>query len=474
MTKVKEKLSKIPKPVVSSIVYMLVVFFQSGINLITTPIFSRILSTSDYGITSTYQSWYNILTIFVTLSLSAGVYNNALIDFDKERNKVTSSFLTISVFLSFIAFGIYVIFKEPIKQLLGLSEYLIGFMFINFITVPAWGFFLAQEKFDYKYIKPLIITIITFILNPIIGIIGINLFPNNKAVAKVIFCGLPTVIANTVILISIFKKGKCFYNKKYWKYALSFNIPLLPHYLSGIILAQSDRIMIQKMIGDSAAGIYGVSYNLSQVIQGVFTGINAALIPFTYKSLKKENYKKIGDYSNILLIFIGIISILLVICTPEIIKILAPVEYYEAIWVVPPIVLGLYFSFLSSLFGNIEFYYKKNIFVTIATSCAAVLNIVLNAIFIPKYGFVAAGYTTAVGYLVLVISHYIFMNKIQPQKIYNIKILTIISVFVVLLTFIFMSLYDYFVIRYIILGIIFLLILINLKKILRFIKMKNG
>lgn len=474
MTKVKEKLAEIPKPVISSIVYMMVVFFQSGINLITTPIFSRILSTSDYGITSIYQSWYNILTIFVTLSLSAGVYNNALIDFDKERNKVTSSFLTISVFLSFIAFGIYVIFKEPIKQLLGLSEYLIGFMFINFITVPAWGFFLAQEKFDYKYIKPLIITIITFILNPIIGIIGISLFPNNKAVAKVIFCGLPTVIANTVILISIFKKGKCFYNKKYWKYALSFNIPLLPHYLSGIILAQSDRIMIQKMIGDSAAGIYGVSYNLSQVIQGVFTGINAALIPFTYKSLKKENYKKIGDYSNILLIFIGIISILLVICTPEIIKILAPVEYYEAIWVVPPIVLGLYFSFLSSLFGNIEFYYKKNIFVTIATSCAAVLNIVLNAIFIPKYGFVAAGYTTAVGYLVLGISHYIFMNKIQPQKIYNIKILTIISVFVVLLTFIFMSLYDYFVIRYIILGIIFLLILINLKKILRFIKMKNG
>ena len=347
MTKVKEKLAEIPKPVISSIVYMMVVFFQSGTNLITTPIFSRILSTSDYGITSIYQSWYNILTIFVTLSLSAGVYNNALIDFDKERNKVTSSFLTISVFLSFIAFGIYVIFKEPIKQLLGLSEYLIGFMFINFITVPAWGFFLAQEKFDYKYIKPLIITIITFILNPIIGIIGISLFPNNKAVAKVIFCGLPTVIANTVILISIFKKGKCFYNKKYWKYALSFNIPLLPHYLSGIILAQSDRIMIQKMIGDSAAGIYGVSYNLSQVIQGVFTGINAALIPFTYKSLKKENYKKIGDYSNILLIFIGIISILLVICTPEIIKILAPVEYYEAIWVVPPIVLELYFSFLS-------------------------------------------------------------------------------------------------------------------------------
>lgn len=473
MTKVKEKLSKIPKPVISSIVYMLVVFFQSGINLITTPIFSRILSTSDYGITSTYQSWYNILTIFITLNLSAGVYNSALIDFDKKRDKVTSSFLTISIFLSIIAFGMYLVFKEQIKKLLGLSEYLINFMFVNFLTAPAWGLFLAREKFDYKYIRPLIITMITFILNPIMGIIGIKLFPNNKAVAKVIFCGLPTVIANTGILIYILKEGKCFYNKRFWKYALTFNIPLLPHYLSGIVLAQSDRIMIQKMIGDSAAGIYGVSYNLSQVIQGVFTGINAALIPFTYKSLKKENYKKVGNYSNMLLMFVGVVSVLLVISAPEIIKILAPVEYYEAVWVIPPIVLGLYFSFLASLFGNVEFYYKKNIFVTIATSCAAILNIILNAIFIPKYGFVAAGYTTAVGYLVLVISHYIFMNKFQPQKIYDIKILTVISVFVVILTFMIMCLYNLFIIRYVIITLVLLLILMNLKKIINILKIEK-
>ena len=60
MTSIKQKLKKIPKPLIASLVYMVIVFFQSGINLITTPIFSRILSTADYGITSTYASWYNI------------------------------------------------------------------------------------------------------------------------------------------------------------------------------------------------------------------------------------------------------------------------------------------------------------------------------------------------------------------------------------------------------------------------------
>ena len=169
MLNIKEKLKKIPKPMISSVVYMTVVFFQSGVNLIMTPIFSRILTTDEYGITSTYQSWYNILAIFITLNLSAGIYNNALIDFEKDRDKVTSSFLSISVLLTIITFFIYVLFKEPIKRALGLSEYLIDFMFANFLTAPAWGFFLTREKFDYKYVKPLIITMITFILNPIIG-----------------------------------------------------------------------------------------------------------------------------------------------------------------------------------------------------------------------------------------------------------------------------------------------------------------
>ena len=468
--RIKQELNKMPKPLIASVIYMVVVFFQNGVNLITTPIFSRILTTSEYGITSTYQSWYNILTIFITLNLYAGVYNNALLDFDKKRDKMTSSFLSISITLTIIFFVIYITFKNQIKNILGLSEYLIDFMFVNFLTAPAWGLFIAKEKFDYKYIKPLVLTVITFILNPIVGILGIKLFPNSKAVAKVIFCGLPTLVVNTIILVSILKKGKCFLNKTFWKYALSFNIPLIPHYLSNVILAQSDRIMIQRMISDSAAGIYGVSYNLSMVVQGVFTGVNAAWIPFTYKSLKSNNYNKVGKYSNILLLFIGFISLGLIICAPEIIKILAPIEYYSAVWVIPPIVLGLYFSFLSSLFGNIEFYYKKNIFVTIATTGSAILNIILNAIFIPRFGFIAAGYTTAVGYVVLTIAHFIFMSKIQPQKIYDTKILFKISISVIIIALIFTYLYNFFIIRYIIIFIVILLILLNLKKISKVIK----
>ena len=443
MNALYKKIKNLPKPLLASIFYMIIVFFQNGVTLLTTPLFSRILSTSDYGITSTYSSWYNVLYIFVTLNLSAGIYNNALVDFEKKKKEVTSSLLTISIILSFFFFIIYIIFKDKIIAMLNLSEYLIDFMFVNFLTAPAWGFFLSQERFDYKYVKPLLITLFTFILNPIIGFVGIKLFPDSKAVAKVIGCGIPSLIVNSILLIKILIDGKCFYNKQYWKYAILLNLPLIPHYLSNVILASSDRIMIQRIINDSAAGIYGISYNLSQVIQGVFVGINAAWIPFTYKNLKAENYKKIKNYSNILLIFIGIISIFLSLFAPEIFKILAPKEYYSAIYVIPPITIGLFLSFVSSLFGNIEFYYKKNVFVMIATCIAAILNIILNSIFIPKFGFIAAGYTTAISYLILAIAHYFFMNKIQPTKVYSIKKIVGISIITFILVFAAMFFYNY-------------------------------
>lgn len=466
---IKNNIKKIPKPIIASVMYMIIVFFQSGVNLLTTPIFSRILTVNDYGITTTYTSWYSILSIFVTLNLYAGVYNNALIDYKEKKKEITSSFLSITIVLSVLFYGIYIIFRTQICNITGMNNILMNYMFLNFLSLPAWNFFLTSEKFDYKYKKPLVLCFITFILNPIIGIIGIKIFPNNMATAKIVFSGLPSLLLNIILLFNILLKGKCFFKREYWSYALKFNIPLIPHYLSNVVLSQSDRIMIAKMVSNEAAGIYGVAYYLSNVISGIFTGINAAWIPYTYKSLEKQDYKGINRNTNLLLLFIMICVLLVVIFSPEIMRILATDEYRDAIWIIPPVVLGLFFNFVSYLFVNIEMFYKKNIFVTIATCLAAIINIILNFIFIPKYGFVVAGYTTLASYIIFAVMHYCTLRKITKDKIYNLKVILLISMVLIILTFIFMFLYAYFVLRLIIVATVFAIILVNFKKITPFI-----
>lgn len=470
MSRLELFMKKIPKPLMSTIVYMFVVFFQSGINLVTTPLFSRILSTDEYGVISTYNSWFSILLIFVTLNLSSGVYNNALLEFEKDRDEMTSSFMSISIINSIIFLILIFITKNYLVRLLELPFILLVFMVVNCLLSSAWGFFIAKEKFDYKYVRPLILTIISFILNPICGYLGIMMFPSSKPVAKIIGCLIPSLLIDVWLLISILSKGKKIYDKKYWKYALSFNVPLLPHYLSGIILASSDRIMIQKIINFTSAGIYGVAYQLSLVIQGIFTGINSALIPYTYKNLKIGNSGAVKMYVKYMLLFVSLVTIILALCSPEIIKILAPKEYYSAMYIVPPIVLGLYFSFVASIYGNIEFYYKKNKIVTIATTLSALLNIILNIIFIPKFGFIAAGYTTFIGYLFLAIIHYVFLKCIRKLYIYDNKVILLISIVTSIIVLASTFAFKYIVIRISLLGILIFIILMNIKNVIKFMR----
>ena len=307
-------------------------------------------------------------------------------------------------------------------------------------------------------------------MDPIFGIVGIKLFPDDKAVAKTIFCNIPTVTVGIISCFIIFIRGKSFYNKEIWKYALKFNLPLVPHYLSNIILSQSDRIMISKILNEAYAGMYSIAYMISSLINGIFTAINSAWTPFVYKNLKANRIKKISENTNILIDVISVICVGVVLIAPEVIKILAPSEYYSAVWAVPPVCIGMYFSFIYTLFGKLEFYHKKNLFIMVATTAAAILNIILNLIFIPIFGYIAAGYTTAIGYFALAIGHYIFMKKIDKRKIYNIKFIIKISIVVVISIFSIIFLYDYVLIRYGIILVALIILALNYKQLLSFAK----
>ena len=72
-------------------------FFQQGISLLTTPIFTRILSEADYGLVAVYNSWLSLLTVFCTLNLSGGVFNNGMIAYEKYRDKYVASMQGLSI-----------------------------------------------------------------------------------------------------------------------------------------------------------------------------------------------------------------------------------------------------------------------------------------------------------------------------------------------------------------------------------------
>ena len=106
-----EKYRKIPMPVKASFWFMICSFLQKGILMITTPIFTRILSEAEYGMISVYLSWHNILSIIAALNLAAGVYTKGLVKNDPDRDRFSSSLMGLSIFTTLIVFLVYFIFR---------------------------------------------------------------------------------------------------------------------------------------------------------------------------------------------------------------------------------------------------------------------------------------------------------------------------------------------------------------------------
>lgn len=469
LKKLIDKYKCMSEPVKASVWFALCNIVQRGISLLSTPIFTRILTTEQYGVYSVYQSWYQIIFIFSTLNLTYGVYNNGLTKYENDRPAFTSAMQGLSTTITIGLFFVYLIAKSFWENIFGLSGLFIVAMFIEFLFQPAYLFWSAEQRYNYKYRATVITTVFIAISSPLLGIIAV-LSTEYKAEARVLSYVLIQVAIGLIFYLYNIFKGKKYYHREYWKFALVFNIPLIPHYLSMQILGQADRIMISSMCGKDKAAIYSVAHTISMMMNIVTSAINNSFIPYTYKSLKNKEYKGIRNNSKILLLLVGAACIIAMAFGPEVIRIFASKEYYDAIWIIPPVAASVYFMFLYPLFSNIEFYFEKTKFVMLASCVGAFANLVLNAIFIRIFDYYAAGYTTLVCYIIFAVAHYFCYKKIvskelsKVQSIYDMKFIIICSTGVIFTMLCMTLVYKHIVIRYSIVIIIGIILILNRHK----------
>lgn len=475
MNKIKSAYNKMSGPMKASVYFTLCNILQRGISMITAPIFTRLLTTEQYGIYSVYNSCYSIISIFATFNLSYGVFITGLIKFEQDRNRFISSLQGLSMLLTTISLIVYLTFQNFWNQFLGISTTLAVLMFVELFFVPAFSFWSNVQRNEYKYRALVFATLAMSIGSAGLGIVAVMLSTANKAEARIAAGILVQIFVAVPLCIMQFVKGKTFFDRKYWKYALSFNFPLLPHYLSMTILQQSDRIMIGNMVGSSEAAIYSVAYTVSSIMTLVTQAINNSFTPYTYQSIKKHNIESVRKSANSLLVLVGIGCLLVASFGPEVIMIMAPKSYYDAMWIIPPVAASVYFMFLYPLFGNVEFYFEKTKFTMLASCGGAVLNIVLNYVFIPIFGYYAAGYTTLVCYICFAFAHSLVYKSIekgelQGEKIYDLKRICLISIVLLLFMAALLFMYSNFYIRY---GVIIIVSIISItmrKKIVNSIK----
>ena len=446
---------------------------QKGISVITVPIFTRLLTPEQYGLVSVFVSWCNIIILVTGISLHTGVFNTAMIKYEGMHNKIVSSFLGLITLITSVVFFIYLVFRESINKWMGMSTVLVLLIFLKILLAPAYNLWMSQQRFEYHYKPFIVITLAIAVLVPLVGYICV-VHAKDRALARIISMTVIECIFYGGIYIYIFIKGKKFFDIKLWKYGLLFNIPLVPHFLSGQILNQADRIMIHKLVGTAEAGIYSVGYSAAMLLQIIVSSIMSSIIPWQYKKMKCKDTTGIAEMANITSILMASACFIFSLLAPEFIRILATKEYTEAMGMLPPLTVSIYFFFIYNFFVNIELYYEKNIWVTLASCLIALLNIVLNFIAITIYGYMAAAYTTLICYVAYALIHYIFMKKIlknnQLANIYNTKFLLFLSVIMLFISVFLKYIYDYTWIRLTILALFCIGCILNYRKILHYFK----
>lgn len=451
---------RLAQPVKASLWFLICGFLQKGISMITTPVFTRVMTEAEYGRFSTYNSWLGIIQIIVSLNLAAGVYTRGLVKNEEDQDRFSSAMLGLSTTCILIWSVLYALLHKWVNHWLGLNTVLMVAMFFEIWSHAAYQFWSNRERVNYRYKRLVILTLSYVILRPLLAVLCIYQTDTAHQVeARVVATTLVNVVLFTVLYIAISKKGKKFFSKKYWGYALKFNLPLVPHYLSQVVLNQSDRLMINRIWGPVETAYYSVAYTLAMVLQILNNSVSATMNPWIYKSIKNNESYKIGKVSYAVLGLIALLNLAVILAAPELLSILAPDSYMAAVWVVPPVTVSVYFMFLYNLFATFEYYYEKTHYVTFATIAGAVLNIALNAVFIPKFGFVAAGYTTLVCYILYAFAHYFFMRRVLRKfmdgaKIYDVRIILALGLGLLLGAGAIMLLYTMPVIRYCLLAVL--------------------
>lgn len=427
----------------STIILYAITFFSA-------PIFSRLLGVDNYGIVQVYNTWVSFFVVILGL-YTRGTLAIAKVNFEEDEfKKYQSSVLFLSLIGFLVILIVMLVFCPVIVDFFGLG---LGYLIIMLLqSFGTYCVYFINTKFTYEMQAQnnLVISVTLALINFGLSFFLIKILDGEHLyTGRILGMAIPYVTAGIIIIIYIFKQGKTFYNKKYWKFCLPLCLPLIFHGISGIICSSSDRVMIQKMIDVTAVGIYALAYNFANIMDSIWGALHNSWDPFFFEYVKNNQCDELKHRSQNYIRLYSCLSIGFILLTPEVYRIFASEQYWEGASIIPIVVLSSYAIFVYAFAANYEFCYKRTDMVAIGSVIAGITNIVLNFIFITLLGYLGAAIATVLSNIVLVIVHTCFAKKLVKDKwVYNVRMFAPAVIGLIIAMVLYYGFYDIWFIRW--------------------------
>ena len=395
--------------------------FSSGIasfiSFLLVPIFTRILSTAEYGLVATATSIQGILLILILLDLPSAVGREYFSrDSPSQFSRYLATTLNIVLLWGGLLFGILLLVPQDIiHAVLMVDRWLIiacCFMAfagaINLFQMTLWQ--MAQKPFPYG-----LVTVLNVLVSGILGIVAV-LTLHMGAAGRIWGMAITSVCITLVILPGMWNQFRLSFtiDKTCARKAFSFSLPLVPHDLSSWIMSLADRLLLGRLANLAVTGIYSVGVAFSQIVSLVVDGFGRSWVPFVYSKLAEnapEAKREVVQIGKFFVLFVSLMALGISMFSPEIVRLLLHKDYYESAAIIPLVNLGFVANSIYRVFVIPLFYSKKTAFLMMMSITGAVLNVTFNFLFIPRLLAVGAAWAALGATIVRVVLTYFYSQK---------------------------------------------------------------
>lgn len=416
-----------------SAIYAFPTFLSSGLSLLLIPLYTRVLSTADYGTLDMLLVFGNLITLTVSLEVSQGV---ARYYTDEQNKKKRILYASTALWFSFFCYTLFLIFSLLFSATL--SRLVIGKTGLEYIfqigLFYIWlnGLYILihnQFRWELRSKNYAIISILVLITTVSISVTLAYFL--NWGLLGILYGNVMGVLVGCVYGLWYLRGSFRFcFQMARLKEMLIFSAPLVPSGISVFVSLYIDRLMINHYFSLDEVGIYGIGFRLASVVNLVMVGFSASLTPLIYANYQKEQTP--AQLARLFRIFIGfsLLAFLgLSIFAREIMWIMTTPKFYSGsdvvIFLVPAILLSNMYIFAPGM--DIS---RKTHYILWINLAGAVSMTILNWLLIPFLGVIGAAVAKLLGYAGVFSTYMIISQRLYhvPHEWKTIIISLVISV----------------------------------------------
>lgn len=344
-------------PVRASLWYTASSIIARAASMLATPIFTRLLSTEEYGLFPLYSSWLSLFCVVLTLEITGGVTQRAL-QRETDRSELLSCALGLVMTCCATGSLMYILLRRWINGLTGLGTSTTLLLLLNVSLSAIISLHTSLCRYEYRYRSIAALSIVTAIASPLIALLLIKTTPlrsSARIVASVIVCAA----AALPHLYSIIYASRRIFSARVWCNLLKAALPLLPHYLAAAVIPRVGELALSSILGRATVAKYSVATSLGMALTMLTGGILGALVPWIMRRLQCNEHSGVRSIVSLCteLICIGALGILALM--PEAMSILAPKEYFSALPAVFPLAISAVPILLYGVVSAAALFYER-------------------------------------------------------------------------------------------------------------------